>query len=185
MILSLANRVLTQLKIERILWKWDSLMSRINKKVEIEDAWMYTKNWAKLQKLDPQPSYPEVWNMDIQGFLQLIKEVNIIGGKSKKIYLLKFRYWRTSENCFLCQPRYSISFLLYTRKFNRRKINTVSVRRTSAKKPVGWVKIFFRLVLLLLWPHLVSSVCAWETKALDFAAVPSHKYFLWLPWRPH
>lgn len=35
---------------------------------------MYTKNWAKLRKLDTQPSHPEFWNTDIQ----LIKYV--IGG---------------------------------------------------------------------------------------------------------
>lgn len=39
---------------------------------------MYTKNWAKLQKLNPQSSHPEVWNTDIQGFFLLIKD--IIGG---------------------------------------------------------------------------------------------------------
>lgn len=157
-------------------------MNRVNKKVEIHDTWTYTKNWAKLQKLDPQPSHPEVWNTDIQCFFQLIKD--IIGVQSRKFCLLKFRYLKTSENCFLCEPRYSTSSLSYARKINRRKTNTRSVR-TSVKKTVGWVKICFRLVLLLLWSHLVSSVCAWETKALDFAAVLFHKYFLWLQWRPH
>ena len=53
---------------------------------------MYTKNRAKLQKLDPQPSCPEVWKADIQCSFHLIKD--IIGGQSQIFDLLslKFRY---------------------------------------------------------------------------------------------
>lgn len=96
---------------------------------------MYTKNWAKLQKLDLQASRSEVWTADIHCSFQLIK--GVIGGQSQIFYLLslKFRYWKTSENCFLC--RCSVSVLSSTRNRNRRKPNMLSIRITSVQKLHG------------------------------------------------
>lgn len=98
---------------------------------------MYTENWPKLQQLDPQLSLPEVWKADIQCPFQLIK--GIIGGQSQIFYLLslKFRYWETAENCFLCELRCTISVLSYTRNFNWRKPNMLSIRITSVQKLYG------------------------------------------------
>lgn len=88
-------------------------MSKINKKVEIEDTWMYTKNWAKVQKLDPQPSHPEVWNTDIQCFFQLIKEVNIIGGQSKTIICWSSGIEKHLKTVFSVSPG-TVSVLFYS-----------------------------------------------------------------------